>query len=91
MTHTDADTGPDRIVRSIEAGEITGTSRTTRWRLERAGRFPRRIQISPGGVGWLVSELQEWIRERRDNRQAEVADGPKPGTPASTLLAALTE
>lgn len=76
----------DRIARDAEAGKMTGTSRTTRWRLEREGKFPKRIQISPGGVGWLVSELQEWIRERRDNRQAEVAAAPKPGAPAQPAL-----
>ena len=70
MTHTfpDAETGPDRIVRDNEAGKITGTSRTTRWRLEREGLFPKRLQISSGAVGWLASELQAWIQERATHR-----------------------
>ena len=70
MTHTipDADIGRERIVRSAEAGEITGTSRTTRWRLERAGKFPARVQISPGAIGYLYSEIQAWIQERAEHR-----------------------
>ncbi len=70
MTHTfpDADTGPERIVRSAEAGEIIGTSRTTCWRLERAGEFPARVQISPGAIGYLYSEIQAWIQERATHR-----------------------
>ena len=60
--------GPERIVRSNEAGEITGTSRTTRWRLEQEGKFPKRVQISSGAVGWLASDLQVWIQERATHR-----------------------
>ena len=85
MSETDTIFAPaeDRVVRDSEAGKITGTSRTTRWRLEREGKFPRRVQLSAGAVGWLASELQAWIRERRDNRQAEVAAAPKPGALAN--------
>ncbi len=65
---TDLPKDPERIVRSNEAGEITGTSRSTRWRLEREGKFPKRVQISSGAVGWLASELQAWIQERATHR-----------------------
>ena len=75
----------DRVVRDSEAREITGVSSTTRWRLEREGKFPARLQLSPGAVGWLASELQQWIRERRENRQVEVATAPKPGALAHHL------
>ena len=30
-------------------------------RLEKAGQFPKRVQIGPGRVGWLQSEIDEWI------------------------------
>ncbi len=65
---TDLPKDPDRIVRDPEAKKITGTSRTTRWRLEQAGKFPQRVQVSPGAIGWLYSELQEWIQERAEHR-----------------------
>ena len=55
---------PDRFVREPECREITGLSRSTRWRLERAGKFPRRRQISEGATGWLMSELAAWLAER---------------------------
>jgi len=32
-------------------------------RLERLGLFPRRRQIGPGRVGWVVEELVEWARK----------------------------
>ena len=70
MSETDTIFAPaeDRIARDAEAGKMTGTSRTTRWRLERQGKFPKRIQISTGAVGWLESELQAWIQERAAHR-----------------------
>jgi len=29
-------------------------------RLEAAGQFPRRVQIAPGTIGWVKSELEEF-------------------------------
>ncbi|MDY0384636.1 helix-turn-helix transcriptional regulator [Trichlorobacter sp.] len=39
-------------------------SDTTIWRLEKAGKFPKRRQLSPGRVGWLASEVDAWIESR---------------------------
>ncbi|MEQ1718961.1 MAG: AlpA family phage regulatory protein [Hyphomicrobium sp.] len=33
-------------------------------RLEKQGRFPRRIQIGPRRVGWRLSDIEAWIAER---------------------------
>jgi len=54
----------DEIVRERECKRITGLSRSTRWRLERAGQFPQRRPISPGCVGWLLSEIDDWVATR---------------------------
>ena len=62
----------DRFVREPECLKITGLSRTTRWRLERVGSFPRRKKISENAVGWLESELQKWL-ENKANSTAEGA------------------
>ena len=56
----------DRFLREPECKRITGLSRTTRWRLERAGQFPKRRQISANVVAWLESEIDEWLRARAD-------------------------
>jgi len=55
---------PDRFIRSKEIIQITGLSRTSIWRLEKAGMFPKRRQVSPGTIGWLLSEVNEWIQSR---------------------------
>ncbi len=54
----------DRVIREPECEKITGLSRTSRWRLERDGLFPKRRQISPNTIGWLQSELAEWLEQR---------------------------
>jgi prophage regulatory protein len=54
----------ERIVREAECKQRSGLSRTTRWRLEKAGKFPKRRRISDNGVGWVSSELFEWMRTR---------------------------
>lgn len=54
----------DRFLREREVRQITGLSRSSRWRLERLGLFPRRRTISPGAVAWLESEIEAWITER---------------------------
>ena len=33
-------------------------------RLEKRGLFPRRIQIGPNRVAWLLSEIEEWVAVR---------------------------
>ena len=56
----------DRIIRDKECEETTGLSRTTRWRQEREGKFPKRLQIGKQAIGWRESEIQEWIDGHSD-------------------------
>lgn len=58
--------GPDdRLLPWPEVRKLVGFSRTTAWRMQRAGLFPGSIPVSPGRVGWWESELNAWKRERR--------------------------
>ena len=54
----------ERIIRSQEVKEMTSLSRTTIWRLERKGKFPARVALSEKNVGWRLSDVEEWIRNR---------------------------
>ena len=38
-------------------------------RLEKAGAFPRRVQIGPNRVGWVAAEVEDWLRQRMDRRE----------------------
>ncbi|MGB0206147.1 MAG: helix-turn-helix transcriptional regulator [Neptuniibacter sp.] len=53
---------PDKIIRSKEVQELTGLSRTTIWRLERAGKFPARLALTPGSIGWRLTDVEKWIK-----------------------------
>ncbi|MGF1625959.1 MAG: helix-turn-helix transcriptional regulator [Alphaproteobacteria bacterium] len=61
----------DRAVRETEAALITGLSRTTRWRLEKAGQFPQKIELAPGLFGYRLSDLKHWLESRPSKSLAE--------------------
>ena len=63
-----------RLIRERQILERTGLSRTQRWRLEREGRFPARVQLSDRAFGWIESEVEAWIAERvRERRPVPLA------------------
>ena len=73
MTVADTSESALRIVREAQCREITGLSRCQRWKMERAGQFPRRVPLVPGGAhhGWILGELENWVRERASERPAQ--------------------
>ena len=38
-------------------------------RLEKAGLFPKRVQLGPNRVGWLETEVLDWLDQRLSNRE----------------------
>ena len=38
-------------------------------RLEKAGQFPKRVQLGPNRVGWVESEVLEWLEVRLAQRE----------------------
>lgn len=48
-------------------------SKTQLWRLERAGKFPKRVQLSPGRHGWVEAEIDALIAERIAARDEKTA------------------
>jgi prophage regulatory protein len=55
---------PSRLIRFPGVRDRTGLSRSTLWRLEKKGAFPKRHRISTNAVGWLEHEIEEWIQTR---------------------------
>lgn len=51
-------------MRKKEVKQATKLSDVTIWRLERAGKFPKRRKLSANAVGWLRSEVLEWMQSR---------------------------
>ncbi|MCL6742797.1 AlpA family phage regulatory protein [Kosakonia sp. R1.Fl] len=50
----------DRTIREPECREITGLARTTRYMMEKEGKFPARRKLGGRAVGWLLSEITDW-------------------------------
>ncbi|MEK6705229.1 MAG: AlpA family phage regulatory protein [Bdellovibrionota bacterium] len=54
-----------RLIGFREVRRLCGLSRATVWRMERAGIFPRRRQLSASKVAWMLSEILRWIEDRQ--------------------------
>lgn len=61
----------DRIIREKERELMTSVSRSEAFQLERQGLFPLRRKLAGRSVGWLQSELLEWIKTREPVVKAE--------------------
>ncbi len=57
------DTVP-RLLRLQQVGEITGLRRSMIYQLEADGNFPRRVKLATRAVGWVESEIRDWIAAR---------------------------
>ena len=55
----------DRCIRREEVLARVGLSYTTIWRMEKAGKFPKHVQLGPKAVGWMLSDVQKWLDARR--------------------------
>ncbi len=53
-----------RLLSCEQVSEAVGYSRVHIYRLMKAGEFPQRVQIGRNRVGWLESEVAEWLEER---------------------------
>jgi prophage regulatory protein len=68
-----ATTKPKGIAREPQRYELTGVPTSTWYDLQNAGLAPKPIHLGPRSVGWLISELDEWVERRRAERDAKVA------------------
>ena len=57
-----------RIIRRRELTDKVGYCLAHIYRIERAGEFPRRVQLGRRAVGWVEEEVENWLRERVDAR-----------------------
>jgi prophage regulatory protein len=55
---------PQRILRLAQVREVTGLGRSCIYQLQAGKQFPQRIKIGVRAVGWIESEVQQWIAKR---------------------------
>lgn len=56
-------------IRYITLGEVEKVhpvSRSTRWRMIKAGKFPQPVRISQGRIAWCAEEIEHWCRANLD-------------------------
>ncbi|OAN99633.1 transcriptional regulator [Sphingomonadales bacterium EhC05] len=57
-----------RIIGKVELRELVLYSPQHIARLEKAGKFPKRVRLGPNRVGWVLQEVLDWLQERLDCR-----------------------
>lgn len=60
-------TVPPRILKIDEVVARTALSKSTIERAIKAGVFPKSLKLSTRAVGWLESDIHEWIEDRINN------------------------
>ena len=59
---------------------MIGLSDATIWRLEKKGKFPRRISLGGNSVGWFDTEINGWLAKKASDRtesQAQAIDSAR--------------
>jgi prophage regulatory protein len=60
----DSESRLPRLLPFREVAQRVALSRSTIWRMERAGQFPKRRRLSENKVAWWEPEIEEWLRGR---------------------------
>lgn len=57
-----------RIIRLKEVTHLTGLARSTVYKYIAEGTFPKSVPLGDRSIGFLESEIQEWIMARIKER-----------------------
>ena len=63
-----------KILRRPAVESMTGLSRSTIYQNMQIGMFPKPIRLGAKAVGWLESEVNDWIEARTTDRNATTAE-----------------
>ena len=62
-----------KIIRLQQVMEMTGLGRSTVYKYVSGRLFPKPIPLGGRSVGWLESEVKEWILDRIEERDMQGA------------------
>jgi prophage regulatory protein len=54
----------ERVMNREEVASLCGLSTATMSRMSKNGQFPRARQIGSRRIGWLWSDVNEWLKTR---------------------------
>lgn len=63
---------PKTVIRLAAVKGKTNLSKSTIYRLEAEGDFPKRVRLGANSTGWHAEEIDEWLANR-----PRVSDNPK--------------
>ena len=63
----------NNIIRLPKTIQKTGLSRSTIYALVTRGEFPQQIKLSPRTMGFLESEVDQWLADKAANRSNPLA------------------
>ncbi|WP_331425122.1 helix-turn-helix transcriptional regulator [Vibrio sp. M260118] len=61
-----------RLIRLKEVIELTGLSRSCIYKYIEEGRFPRNVPLGGRSVGWVESEIHDWIQSAIASRDSSI-------------------
>ena len=70
------------ILRKPSVRQKTGLSDSTIWRLEKASKFPQRVQLSLNAVAWYEHEIDAWLEQRERRNCRSTYDHKQPASRA---------
>lgn len=53
-----------KYLRTRDVLKLLNISRSTLFRLEKKGLFPKRIKIGDRAIGWIEKEVSEWMKKK---------------------------
>jgi prophage regulatory protein len=62
-----------RILSIAQVADLTGLSHRSIYTAVEFEKFPRQIQLTSRRVGWIESEIEEWIESRIAKRDGVAA------------------
>lgn len=60
-----------KVLRLAEVIEKTGLARSTIYKYTGEGKFPKSISLGGRSVGWIDSEIHEWLLEKQVERDMQ--------------------
>jgi prophage regulatory protein len=63
---------PNRLINKGQLCQMVPYTPQHILRLEKEGKFPRRVQVGPNRVAWLESEVEAWVAARVAERDTIV-------------------
>lgn len=61
---------PIRLIRLTDVSQATGLRRSTIYKYIAESAFPKPVPLGGGRVAWIEQEIQDWITERIEARDA---------------------